>query len=1063
MAQQAVLEVSLKSYKAQIDALRASLLSLNKDSEEYKDTVKQIRSMQDNLNSALSAGKKDVDALDGSYNALSQQMSALKKEWKATNDEAKRNELGQQIEAINQQLKDLDASVGTYSRNVGDYAIAGESMKSQLREMQEQMANMIASGVDPASAKFQELAQRAGNMRDAMADAKGIVGQFADDTRGLSTALDVAKTGTAVFGAWKGAMSAFGIESEGAAKAIQKLQGVLTLLNSLQTIQTALVDKSSKTYQLWNKVVQMFTVSKTQEAVATNAATVANKTNTASIVAETTATNAATTATNAFKVALASTGIGLVVVAIGSLIAYLMNLKKSQDEATEAQERFAASLADSKTTLETYLSTIQSINNILQNFGKQTAIEGLRKEQEILAGQTEYLTAKWEALNAKFDDLDLAEATTAAAALTDIFKQQGKSIESQTQYLQRYAKAYAVTKEEIEEMKAGLEDMEEDEKALAQARINSMQLMVDEYDIMKQTVDLEGQISKAEEDEKKKKAEEAKKNAIDARRKAQEKAAKVAKEEMENLKRENTITEKATKYTNQLAVAKGKVAKEKMYLLSVEEINTEIKGLEKLKKKAEQFAKDIKLSEDQRKEYKKQAEDYGVQITEKTQERELTIVKANTEKIRDEYKRRYNAFKGVMSDIKEYTEDMLSEIEYQTNQAMLGIIPIDTVRDRMLELRNQVDTVTELIQNGVDPEKITIGFNFDALYKNVADAYYKVEEEVHRISEQFGEEGDLMVDVFAKYQDKILSQQENLYREWFKGEQKANTDLLSLEIMAEQEMFAQKQEYYINSLITIKQQLEEEKNLRIAERQKGNEADLELIRQSNERTLELEAEYNSIEQEATQTTVDFQIAQYERLREKREQDLKNQKDYASNVAKSTTTMFKSVGGLMDAVGDIMEQNIKRREEEGQISEEQAKAEFERVKKVQIAALWINTIAGAAGAFMQDMKSYPAPFNSIIAALDFATAMSLGIVQTRELKKQQYDSDTSGGSGSAPSIQQASVSPLLNPTTDVQTMTAMNTEDIANNTNSMDNRVYIRQTDIEDSQRQVAVRQSSTTF
>ena len=74
----------------------------------------------------MKVGKQTTDAAEGSYNQLAQTMSELKKQWKATGDEAERNELGAKILDINNQLKELDASTGNYQRNVGDYANAFE-------------------------------------------------------------------------------------------------------------------------------------------------------------------------------------------------------------------------------------------------------------------------------------------------------------------------------------------------------------------------------------------------------------------------------------------------------------------------------------------------------------------------------------------------------------------------------------------------------------------------------------------------------------------------------------------------------------------------------------------------------------------------------------------------------------------------------------------------------------------------------------------------------------------------------------------------------------------------
>ena len=115
---------SLKSAKTYIDKLRASLIDLDETSEEYTERVEEIDKVQDKLNKAMKAtGDKAKDA-EGSYNALSKKMSELKKAFKETNDEAERDKLAKQIVGINDQLKEMDASIGNYQRNVGNYEAA---------------------------------------------------------------------------------------------------------------------------------------------------------------------------------------------------------------------------------------------------------------------------------------------------------------------------------------------------------------------------------------------------------------------------------------------------------------------------------------------------------------------------------------------------------------------------------------------------------------------------------------------------------------------------------------------------------------------------------------------------------------------------------------------------------------------------------------------------------------------------------------------------------------------------------------------------------------------------
>lgn len=115
---------SLGDAKKYIDRLRASLIDLDETSAEYAERVDEIDKVQDKLNKAMKAtGDKTKDA-EGSYNALSKKMSELKKAFKETNDEAERETLAKQIVGINDQLKEMDASIGNYQRNVGNYEAA---------------------------------------------------------------------------------------------------------------------------------------------------------------------------------------------------------------------------------------------------------------------------------------------------------------------------------------------------------------------------------------------------------------------------------------------------------------------------------------------------------------------------------------------------------------------------------------------------------------------------------------------------------------------------------------------------------------------------------------------------------------------------------------------------------------------------------------------------------------------------------------------------------------------------------------------------------------------------
>ena len=117
---------TLKEYRQQIDNIKESMSSLDSTTEEYQSQAQELKDAQDRLNSVLKEGGDVAAHAEGSYNQLEATMAELKAQWKATGDEAERADLGKKILDINNQLKDLDASTGDFSRNIGDYAGAFE-------------------------------------------------------------------------------------------------------------------------------------------------------------------------------------------------------------------------------------------------------------------------------------------------------------------------------------------------------------------------------------------------------------------------------------------------------------------------------------------------------------------------------------------------------------------------------------------------------------------------------------------------------------------------------------------------------------------------------------------------------------------------------------------------------------------------------------------------------------------------------------------------------------------------------------------------------------------------
>ena len=117
---------NIKEYKKHIEELKGTLLGLERGTEQYNAVATELVKEQQKLTEVMDVAKGKGEAVEGSYDNLSKTMSELKKQFKATGDEAERANLALKINDINNQLKDMDASVGVFSRNVGNYSQAYE-------------------------------------------------------------------------------------------------------------------------------------------------------------------------------------------------------------------------------------------------------------------------------------------------------------------------------------------------------------------------------------------------------------------------------------------------------------------------------------------------------------------------------------------------------------------------------------------------------------------------------------------------------------------------------------------------------------------------------------------------------------------------------------------------------------------------------------------------------------------------------------------------------------------------------------------------------------------------
>ena len=186
------------------------------------------------------------------------------------------------------------------------------------------------------------------------------------------------------------------------------------------------------------------------------------------------------------------------------------------------------------------------------------------------------------------------------------------------------------------------------------------------------------------------------------------------------------------------------------------------------------------------------------------------------------------------------------------------------------------------------------------------------------------------------------------------------------------------------------------------------------------------------------------------------QGLEERKQIRLEEVQSYMDAANSIADIFGIVAEAEEERIQRQLDAGKISEEAARSQFKTVKQWQYAQTWINTIAGMTAALTApSLQSNPAGW--VAAATQAASLLATGIAQTIKIKNTDFNGGgvSSGGSGITAS---PSVTPI-----DVRNDIQQSPTVLPDSQSPRNQRVYILERDIQDSNRRVEVRESNSTF
>lgn len=143
---------NIKELKDNVAFYKKALQEAEIGSTDYKNTLDKLRVSQNALKDAMYASEGSMEdvaraanGVGSTYNALVHRMAELKQALRATDVSTKAgkdhfDDLARQINAINDELKVMDAAQGNFQRNVGNYLGVGNKWIKSLGDVTQGMA-----------------------------------------------------------------------------------------------------------------------------------------------------------------------------------------------------------------------------------------------------------------------------------------------------------------------------------------------------------------------------------------------------------------------------------------------------------------------------------------------------------------------------------------------------------------------------------------------------------------------------------------------------------------------------------------------------------------------------------------------------------------------------------------------------------------------------------------------------------------------------------------------------------------------------------------------------------
>lgn len=316
----------------------------------------RLKFAKQELTKTLAVETKEMNAAEGSYQQLSQKLERLKQAQKQLNEQEKAGAEGKllekEIQNLDARLKDLAADMGEFHRNVGNYAIASTSVKSELKELTNTIVELTMQyeGLTDAEKKsavgeelknkIMELTEQASKYKDALNDVKASIAKGASDTRMFDTFIESGKLMASTFGLCSSAAKALGISNDTLEQSMLKVQATMQAVQALTVVQNSLQKQSN--------------IMKGIAILQSKASAAAARIEAAATAQATGATKAQTVAQAAFNAVAKANPYVLLATAILTVIGLIVGYTAATKDATEADEEAKRAAEEREKQMESY-------------------------------------------------------------------------------------------------------------------------------------------------------------------------------------------------------------------------------------------------------------------------------------------------------------------------------------------------------------------------------------------------------------------------------------------------------------------------------------------------------------------------------------------------------------------------------------------------------------------------------------------------------------------------------------------------------------------------------------